>query len=390
LYSRPHPAAVRLAVFYGAFFTVVGTLQPFWPLWLEAKALDAAEIGLVLAIGIGVKVFGLPIAAHVADRTGERQRLIALLATASVLAWALFAIADGFWPIVLVSLVFFSLWPPVMSLAESLTIAAAHDGSFQYGRVRLWGSIAFIVTALFAGAVLTRLPADAVFWIILAGVALTAITTLRLPDRRSEPSTGHGLPVLALLRRRPFMLMMIACGLIQGSHAVYYAFGAIHWRAAGYTEDVIGALWAEGVICEVVLFAFGATLVHRLGAERMIALAGLAATVRWIGTAATDALLPLALLQALHAVSFGAAHLGAMHWMVRHVPPGLSATAQSLYSAVVWGVFLGPMLWVAGLLYARFAAGAFLPMAAAGAAGAAVALALIRGGHGVRAHRAGR
>jgi len=119
LFSRPHPTAVRLAAFYAAFFTVVGTLQPFWPLWLEAKALDAAEIGLVLAIGIGVKVVGLPIAAHVADRTGERQRLIALLAAASVLAWALFAMADGFWSIVLVSLVFFSLWPPVMSLRKA-------------------------------------------------------------------------------------------------------------------------------------------------------------------------------------------------------------------------------------------------------------------------------
>jgi len=76
--------------------------------------------------------------------------------------------------------------------------------------------------------------------------------------------------------------------------------------------------------------------------------------------------------------------------MVRHVPPGLSATAQSLYSAVVWGVFLGPMLWIAGLLYARYAGGAFLPMAAAGLAGGAVACGLIRAGHGIRPRPTGR
>jgi MFS transporter, PPP family, 3-phenylpropionic acid transporter len=376
--SRPLPIVVRLSAFYAAFFVVVGVLQPFWPLWLEAKGLSPAAIGLVLAIGIGAKVIGLPIAAHVADRSGERQRLIAALAGASILAWALFGTVDGFWPIVLVSLVFFSLWPPVMSLAESLTVAAARDDGFQYGRVRLWGSIAFIVTSLAAGAALVRLPAEAVFWMILAAVSLTFLTCLRLPDRRSEPSTAHRLPVLALLRQRPFMLMLIACGLIQGSHAVYYAFGAIHWRAAGYAEDVIGALWAEGVICEVLLFAYGARLMHRLGAARLIALAGFAAAGRWLGTGATTELLPLAILQVLHAVSFGAAHLGAMHWIATEVPPPLSATAQSLYSAIVWGVFLGIMLWAAGLLYARLEAGAFMPMAMAALAGSVLALVLFR------------
>lgn len=376
--SRPHPNAVRLAAFYAAFFGVVGTLQPFWPLWLKAKGLNAADIGLVLAIGIGAKVIGLPFAAHAADRTGERQRLIAGLATASVLAWSLFATADGFWSIVLVSLVFFSLWPPVMSLSESLTVAAAHDGGFQYGRVRLWGSVAFIVTALASGAVLARRPADAVFWMILAGIGVTLLTTLCLPDRRAEPSLGHGVPLLVLLRRRAFVLVLIACGLIQGSHAVYYAFGTIHWTAAGYSEVVIGALWAEGVVCEVILFAVGATLVHRLGATGMIAVAGLAAGVRWFGTATTETLVSIIALQTLHAASFGAAHLGAMHWIGTEVPPALSATAQSLYSSVVWGLFLGIMLWGSGLLYARFEAGAFLPMAGAGLAGSAIAFGLAR------------
>lgn len=153
---------------------------------------------------------------------------------------------------------------------------------------------------------------------------------------------------------------------------------------------MIGALWAEGVVCEVVLFAVGATLVRRLGATGMIAVAGLAASVRWFGTAATDALIPIIALQTLHAASFGAAHLGAMHWIGTEVPPALSATAQSLYSSVVWGLFLGIMLWGSGLLYASFEAGAFLPMAIAGLAGSAIAFALARRETSVRARPTSR
>jgi MFS transporter, PPP family, 3-phenylpropionic acid transporter len=376
--SRPFSSsAVRLAAFYAAFFTVIGTLQPFWPLWLAAKHLDAAEIGSVLAIGIGAKVVGLPLAAHIADRRGERRRPMLALSTASVLAFTLFAFAENYWPLVLVSLLFFSLWPPVMSLGESLTIRAADHDGFQYGRVRLWGSLAYIAAALATGAVLAWAAPDAVFWMILGGVALTALACKGLPDLRSERSASRGLPLVHMLRQPAFVLMLSACGLIQGSHAVYYAFGTIHWRTIGYSEDVIGALWAEGVICEVALFAFGATVIRRFGAGRLIILAGLAAGVRWIGTGVTDALPAIVVLQALHGVSFGAAHLGAMHWIGRQVPPGLSATAQSLYSAVVFGVFLAGMLYGAGWLYQMLAGAAYAPMAAAGLVGAGLAWPLL-------------
>lgn len=376
---RPSSPYLRLSLFYAAFLAVVGVLQPFWPLWLEGRGLDPAQIGLVLAIGIGVKVVGLPIAAHAADRSGHRQRLILALAMASLGAFALFALARSFWPIVLVNLLFFSLWPPVMSLAESLTLMTARDHGFEYGRVRLWGSIAYIGTALLAGAVLSRVPAGAVLWMILACIGLTVLACAGLPDRRVQPSTGRRLPFLDVMRSRPFALMVLACGLIQGSHAVYYAFGTIHWQRAGYGEDLIGALWAEGVACEVVLFACSGAVVRRLGPGGLLILAGVAAAMRWIGTGLTDWVPAIVALQTLHAFSFGAAHLGAMHWMNRHIAPSLSATAQSLYSALVWGLCLGGALLAAGLLYESLAGRAYLPMAIVAVLGLAAAVLLWAG-----------
>ncbi len=376
---RPSPTALRLAAFYAAFFVVIGVIQPFWPLWLAAQRLDPTEIGVVLAIGVGTKVIGLPIAAHLADRSGERRRPMLRLAGISVLSFALFAFAHDFWPIVLVSLLFFSLWPPVMSLGESLTVMAAQRDGFEYGRVRLWGSLAYIAAALAAGAVLARVPADAVYWMTFGGVALTALICTALPDLKARPSRLHRLPILAALRQRPLVLLLIACGLIQGSHAVYYAFATLHWRALGYSEALIGALWAEGVLCEVALFAAGAWAVRRCGAGGLIVLAGIAGAVRWLGTGLIESLPALVVLQALHGLSFGAAHLGAMHWMGRNVDPALSATAQSLYGAIVFGLFLGALLYAAGLLYADLDGAAFLPMAAVGLTGALIGLPLMRG-----------
>jgi PPP family 3-phenylpropionic acid transporter len=184
---------------------------------------------------------------------------------------------------------------------------------------------------------------------------------------------GGRLPVLESLAHGPLMRALVACAMIQGSHAVYYAFATLHWQALGYSELVIGAFWAEGVVAEIVLFAFGTRIVARIGARKLIVLAGLACGARWCATAFAEDATAIAAAQVLHAFTFGAAHLGAMAFIGRYVAPSLSATAQSLYSGMVWGVGLALMLLASGWLYGWISGYAFLAMAAAGLAGAAVA-----------------
>jgi len=352
----------RLSAFYAAFFAVVGVQQPFWPVWLKANGLTAAEIGVTLAVSIGIKVVAAPLAAHVADQTGERRRPIVALGIASLLAYVMFMFTDSFWPILAVSLAFFAVWPPVMALAESLTVMAAQRERFDYGHVRLWGSLSFIIAAIVSGSILAYSPASAVLWLALACIISTVVACALLPDVRSDPRASGQLPIVETLHDRSFVFCLVACGLIQGSHAVYYAFGTLHWQALGYSEAVIGALWAEGVVAEIVLFTFGAQSLRRFGATGLIVLAGIAAAVRWLGTGLADSLPMIAALQTLHAFSFGAAHLGAMYYIGACVSPTLSATAQSLYSGVVWGAFLGSMLFAAGYLYGSVQGGAFFAM----------------------------
>jgi PPP family 3-phenylpropionic acid transporter len=280
--DRASSPAWRLAAFYAAFFALVGVQQPFWPVWLSAKGLNATEIGIALALSIGVKLISAPVVAHWADRTGQRRRLMLILAFAACGAFALFALTDGFWSIAAVSVLFFALWPPMMSLAESMTTAAVREGTVHYGRIRLWGSLSFILCAILAGRLLVSLPVNTVFWLSLAAVGLTLLTCTTLPDMRAERRHAARWPLLDVLDDRRFCLLITACGLIQGSHAVYYAFATLHWRAAGYSSAVIGALWAEAVIAEILLFAVGTSAAARIGAAPLLLLAAAAATIRWL------------------------------------------------------------------------------------------------------------
>lgn len=366
--------ALRLAVYYGVYFAVMGIHMPFWPLWLKSRGLGPEEIGIVVAIGVLARVITAPMIAHFADRRGERRRLMVVLAALSALSFALFQATTGFWTIILVTLLFLPFWSGIMPLGENLTVVTCQERGLVYGRVRLWGSMSFIAFAVITGQALVGRPADLVFWLILGFCVLLIAACAQLPDHRPPPGPAPRFPMRQLLGDRVFAGFLAAMTLVHGSHGVYYAFSSLHWKTAGYSEVVIGVLWAEGVLAEVVLFAASAGLVRRVPPMTLIALGGVAATIRWVALGLTTALPVLILAQALHAFSYGAAHLGAMNFILRTVPANRAATAQALYSAIGFGFGIGVVTLFSGKLFAALGGLAYLPMAALSALAAVLAL----------------
>jgi PPP family 3-phenylpropionic acid transporter len=367
--------AWRLAAFYGALFAGVGIGLPFWPVWLNAQGLTAGEIGSLLAAATVARILMSPLVARVADRTGERKRLIVLLFAISGGCWTLFLVAHGFWALLAISIAAQSASAAAMPLFDDMTLGATRAHALEYGKIRLAGSITFLATAFAGGLFLAGRPAGDVLALLLAAAALSFVTALQLPDLRAT----HRLSVdliggfARVLRRRGFQLLFVASGLIQASHMALYGFGTIHWRAAGLSDGFIGFLWAEGVIAEIVLFWYGAPMLRRVSPAALIALGGGAGALRWLVTGLTVDPAALVGLQALHGVSFGATHLGTMHYLRDHAPAGLSATAQGLHSALPTALFGGLTMLAAGRLFGVLGAGVFQAMAVLAALGVVAA-----------------
>ena len=369
--------AIRLALFYAAVFLFVGVSLPFWPVWLTAKGLSATEIGLLITAGTWVRIAAPPIAAHFSDRRGRRRSVLILLAGASLAIHLLFLVAEGFAALLAVSILAAIAFTPIIPMGENMTLLASRDRGFDYARVRLWGSIAFIVGAIAGGRFVGGAGAEAILWLVLGTLALTVLATAAMPETGSPPAR-HRVPVAALLSDPTMIVFLVTASLIQASHAAAYGFATLAWRASGIEDDVIGLLWAEGVLAEIVLFALGGGLAARLGPARLLAIGAIAGIVRWVGFATEPGLGLLVVLQALHALTFGAAHLGAMLYLVRAVPPEHSASAQALYSGAAMGLVMGAATILAGALYDDVGAGAFYAMAAMSAAGLAGAVVLAR------------
>jgi MFS transporter, PPP family, 3-phenylpropionic acid transporter len=376
--ARPVATAVRLAAFYGAVFAVVGVQLPFWPVWLEAQGLSAGEIGLVIAASFWPRVVTSLLIPHHADRLGERRRPMVLLAAITLFGVALFAFADKFWMFMGLSLVTGATFAAILPLGEALALQEAHEHRLSYGRVRLWGSITFILAAIAAGRALQQSGPEVVLVLLVVTLGMTVATCLALPERPSPVRAGMPLGLGRLLRQPGLVSFVLAAGLIQASHVVYYGFATLHWRAAGHGEAVIGWLWAEGVVAEIVLFACAATILRRLPALQLLVLAGGLSILRWGATALSTDLAVLIPAQALHAASFGAAHLATVHHLRDHTPLELQASAQGFYAAIGGALLSGLLTPIGGWLYGRAGGEAFWAMAAIALIGTIAAIRLMR------------
>ena len=365
-------------------FAFVGIYMPFWPVWLTAHGLSAPEIGAVLSAALWIKVVANPAIARLADRSGERKRPMLLLAVLALVGFALFPFVDGFWPILLLSVFASISYSAIMPLGETVALSASYERRLDYGRVRLWGSLAFIAASILGGRLLGIGGPDIVLWLIIGCLGWLLLSCALLPDTRQARGRGRKGDVLRLARNPVFLAFLAAGSLIQASHAVIYGFGTLHWQAAGIPDDVIGWLWAEGVVAEIALFAISGAVVARVGVARLLLLAALAGLLRWMLTAVSTDLGVLIVGQALHGFTFGAAHLAAMHFITRAAPPEMAATAQTLYSAVAAGIVMGAAAGASGLLYEAFAGGAFFVMALLSGVGGLFALIVMRGWDGGR------
>jgi len=241
-----------------------------------------------------------------------------------------------------------------------------------YGRVRLWGSISFIAAAIGGGWLLERTGPGSILALMIVLLALALLSCLLLPERRMA-TPAPALPPSAIWRRPGFIGFVLAAALIQASHSVYYAFATIHWRAAGLGESVIGWLWAEGVVAEILLFLFAGSRLERSSPHQILAIAGALTAVRWVLSALSTDPVVLVLAQALHAASFGAVHLAAMYYLRDATPDGLHASAQGVYAALT-ALLFGLLTPLSGRLYVALGGEAFAIMALIALAGSGLAL----------------
>ncbi len=360
----------RVGLVLAAIFAAGAIHSAYLPLWFADRGLSPSEIGFVLGVATLLRVAGVPGGGWVADRLGHRRRVLAVAAALAAIAAAALPRLGGVDALLVATALLGMASALLAPLTDALTLALAAAGRLRYGRTRVWGSIAYMVATAGAGALLARTGSGVVPALLVTGYAAAALAATGLPDAAARPAARgvSGRDPAGPFRQPAFRLALVATALIQGSHAAYYSFAPLHWRAAGLADGTIGLLIAEGIVAEIALFLWGAELVQRLGPARLTAVAAGACLVRWTALAFVTDWRALAVLQFLHAATFACQHLSTM-MVLQRLPAARAGMAQTVMSALGFSGATGVLVWLTGQLYAGWGGLVFLLMAAVGGAG---------------------
>jgi PPP family 3-phenylpropionic acid transporter len=355
-------AALSASLTYALLLAGPGVYLPFFPLWLAARGLTPAEIGILLAIPMVMRVVASAPFSRLGDGALGPRRTFLLMVCGSALGYAALALTHGFWPIAVAMVAMSAFLAPTVPLLDVIVLQGVALHGHDYGRIRQWGSVAWLLASLTAGVVLVALPIGTLPPILAMLSALTVLVGLTLPDDRrgfrgATAETDQGPePRFAL-----FVLFSAGVACLQGAHSFLYSFGTLIFEGNGFTSAEIGVLWAVGVVLETTLFLVAGNVAGALGPYRMIGIGAIAGIVRWalMGLDPGSGLATGA-LQAMHGLSFAAVHLGTMRWLSRY---GRRRAARQGLVASVIGAGLGTGAATAGPLYEALHAQGYWVMA---------------------------
>lgn len=358
----------KLSLNYTSMYIYLGVMTPFWGIWLKYKGLSPSEIGIVIAVPYIIKIIVAPLISQKADKREEYRRPLIFCVLSSVVFSGLYFIIDGFWMLLIVTALVNLTYPAVVPLMETITVAQSVKHNLRYGRIRSFGSISFIFAAVLVGWLLRDQSIEAVLYYAFGSLLVLLICVIILPTgnkhNKNDIGKSENSPIKLLLKSREFLWFLCIVGLLQASHGVYYSMGSIYWQENGLEEDVIGFLWAIGVVAEILFFIFGGGLVRKYPISAIFALIGLMGALRWRIMASSVFLPVMIIAQFLHGFTFGVSHLVAIEYIAHKVPNQSAGTAQSLYSSLPLGLGMGLSTYAGGLIYEKAAGNAYFAMAA--------------------------
>jgi MFS transporter, PPP family, 3-phenylpropionic acid transporter len=328
----------RLSGFYLFYFASLGALLPFWGLYLQARGCSPAEIGELIAIISISKLIAPNIWGWIADHTGMRMPMVRIASLLTVTCFLGIFFVQGFWPLALVTMLFGFFWNASLPQVEAVTMSHLRERIQHYSRIRLWGSIGFILTVTLLGFLLDKWGVQLVPQMVLLLYLGIFINSLLVPEKDAAMPTHVQGSILQVLRRREVIALLSVTFLMQASHSAYYTFYSIYMEGFGYSRSTIGELWALGVIAEVLMFLIMHRLLQRWGARRVLIVSLMLAVVRWILVGVAPENLPLVLLaQVMHAATFGTFHAAAIHLVHQYFVGRHQGRGQALYSSISFG-----------------------------------------------------
>ncbi|WP_371867710.1 MFS transporter [Duganella guangzhouensis] len=331
--------ALSFALFLFCYYAHAGTWSTYATLFFADKGMTVAQIGVLMSMIQVLRIVGPNVWGYVADHYDRRVLVLRMAGFAALAGFSGFFWGDSFGQFMLAMIVLNLFTSGQAPICEALMLSEMKGDLTYYGRIRMWGSIGFIVSVTLVSIALERHGIVALPWLAAALLIATIGAAFHLRDVPRRTHKTAPPPLLSLLRRREVIAFFTSTALMVSAHTSLYTFYSLYLERNGYSKTVIGAMWSLGVLAEVILFYFQSHLFRRWGAMRMMYLAlgigvlrflmiGLGSNMLWL----------LVVAQLMHAATFALHHSSSVMTLQRWFSGPLQARGQALYMSISYGI----------------------------------------------------
>lgn len=364
--------SAKVSALYAAVYLHYGVFGVFMPVWLAHQGVGAEQVGVLVSIPMLLRVVFVAPVLGLADRLRKIRELLFACLAATAGLMATLDLAHGFAAIAALFVVMSVSWDPIPILADAYAVCAVRARGLDFGRLRVWGSIAFVVANLVGGKAID-LSGVRIVPALTAGLLLVPLAVI--PFLPADRVLGEAAPSAkgewrSLLGDGPLVLVMLATALVVSSQALFAVFSAIHWTARGYSATFVGVLSAIGIVSEIAVLWLAQMGLRGRSPLWLILASGLLTILRWLLMALDPGPALLVVVQLLQGPGMGVV-AGLMLFIAEAAPQRLIATAQGV-NAVVVGLFAAVLAGASGFLWRVLGSHAYLVMALVAAAGLAM------------------
>ncbi|WP_335872042.1 3-phenylpropionate MFS transporter [Bacillus sp. 2205SS5-2] len=354
-----------LSIQFFSFFFTWGVFVPYWTAWLVAgKQFSVYDASTLIAISFIVRSISTFFAFPYLSQKQSLLHLARGLSIITLLFFVFFWPFNGFFNMLVIIFLFSFFYPMMMPLTESAASLLMKKDGISYGKSRLWGSVGYTLALLVTGAMISFFTESSIYFVMLTGCVLMMIGTfLPAPSTIQKNESRADFSYRDLFFSKEFMLVLLVCILIQGSHASYYNYGVLYLQELHVSGIAIGIILNLAVLAEIVFFSKSDAFFLKVPISLLLLLASTGAILRWTLVYAYPDTLIFICSQVLHAVTFGVAHYAFIRFISEKMDPKLISSAQGIYASIGMGLSTGLLSFLGGHLYAISPGSAFLGMA---------------------------
>jgi len=328
----------------------MGIFLPYFNLYCYHIDFSGFQIGAISALRSVVMVLFPLFWGALADRFQIRRPLYILCSFTSTLLWIFFFYTTDFRAMLLITLFYAIFYSPIISFLEAFTMDVLGKEKKSYGRLRVWGSMAFIITVLVLGKIIDAYSIEIIIALIFCGSLIQAAIASKVPDIRIKKQAGFTSKAKVLLERRVLVFLFCAF-LMLVSHGTYYGFYSIHLENMGYGSTFIGIAWALASIAEILVMINSNRIFKRFSKENVLIFSFMMAALRWFALCFAKSPATILLLQVLHAGTYASFHVASILYIDSLTPAEAKTLGQAVNNAVTYGLGLMVGFFISGYFF---------------------------------------